>query len=172
MTTQVKCNRCDRMILESTAKANNGFCGVCVKGEDRRVLEETVEGWIRNPKTLPGTNGIPEPSDCAGDSAAQLRAARTPEGKMQSVCHAFFEQGHTKWSELGAKALSEKGSTSQRIDVLRQVTNGGLLQYLGNQTAFANWAAAGFDQIGIPEYACYEESWISVPERCHSRRRR
>ena len=31
MTTRVKCNRCDRMILESTAKANNGFCGVCVE---------------------------------------------------------------------------------------------------------------------------------------------
>ena len=57
-------------------------------------------------------------------------------------------------ANYGAKALSEKEKHVLSVETFYgEVTNGGLLQYLGNQSAFANWAAAGFDQIGIPEYA-------------------
>lgn len=156
MTTRIKCNRCDRMILEITAKANNGLCGFCIRVEQRRVFEEVVEGWIRNPETLPGTNGIPEPTDIGlAIRAAQLRSARTPEGQMELVCHAFFDKAHTKWNENGTEALSEKEKHVLSIETFYgEVTNGGLLQYLTNEShAFANWAADGFDRIGIPEYA-------------------
>jgi hypothetical protein len=156
MATRIKCDRCDRMILELTANANHGLCGQCIKDEQRRVFAETVEGWIRNPETLPGTNGIPEPDDIAlAIRAAQLRSARTPEGQMELACHAFFATAHEKWSERGAKALSEKEKHVLAVETFYgEVLNGGLLQYLGNEShAFANWAADGFDRIGIPEYA-------------------
>ena len=62
------------MILEVTAKVNNGLCGHCIKDEHKRRFDAIVEGWIRNPETLPGTNGVPVPDDIAlAIRASQLR---------------------------------------------------------------------------------------------------
>jgi len=74
---------------------------------------------------------------------------------MERVCHACFNAAHDKWSDQGAAALSEKEKHVLSVETFYgQVLNGGLRQYLGNESnAFANWATEGFDRIGIPEYA-------------------
>jgi hypothetical protein len=176
MTTRIKCTRCDRMILEATAERNGGLCEPCAIDERKRVMEVTIQGWMRHPETLPGTNGIPEPEDFALRMyASHLREAKTPEGQMESVCHAFFEKALNKWAEHGAATLSEKEKHVLSVETFYgEVLCGGLLQYLDNQPAFANWAAGGFDRIGMPEYAAvmrrvmalFPNGTISEDEEC------
>lgn len=153
------------MILEVTAKVNNGLCGRCIKDEHKRAFDETVEGWIRHPETLPGRNEIPIPDDIAlAIRAAQLRSAQTPDGQMELSCLTFFEKAHRKWSEHGKLALSEKEKYVLSVETFfGEVTNGGLLQYLSNEShAFANWATDGFERIGIPQYAAVTNACIIV----------
>lgn len=41
------------MILEVTARVNNGLCGGCKRDHDRETFNATVRGWFADPKTLP-----------------------------------------------------------------------------------------------------------------------
>lgn len=78
---------------------------------------------------------------------------------MEQVCTDFFEDAHDTWSKQGAAALTEKQKHVLAVETLfGEISNGGLLQYLGNEShAFANWAAAGFTHIGLPQYAAIME---------------
>lgn len=156
MYERIKCARCDRMILYVTAKSNDGLCGHCVKVAQREKFEEVVASWERDPTTIPGTNGIPEPADIAlAVRARQMREANTEASHIEKVCHDFFDAAHTKWSERGADSLSGKERHVLAVETFYgEVTNGGLLQYLGNEShAFANWASEGFDKLKLGELA-------------------
>ncbi|MDF9832834.1 hypothetical protein M2103_001048 [Ereboglobus sp. PH5-5] len=154
--TRIKCIACDRLVLPVTAKFNDGLCGYCIQHVRRKKFDEIVAGWMRDPSTLPGTNGIPEPSDFAlAIKAAELRDLRTLRGKQREACGIFFSEAYAKWYESGPDALTPKEKHILAIETfIGEITNGGIIQYLGNEShAFANWAAEGFDQIGFPKYA-------------------
>ena len=158
MATRVKCCECDNLILETTAKRNNGLCRSCRNRHERAEFESIVDGWIRNPETLPGTNEIPEPDDLAlALRAHQLRAAMYPdeEAIMEGFCHKLFGEAHDKWCQSGSSSLTVKERHTLAIETFYgEVTNGGLLQYLGNESgAFSNWSVEAFEVIGLPEYA-------------------
>jgi hypothetical protein len=146
------------MILEVTAKVNSGLCGHCKRDQDKADFDSIVNGWVQDPNTLPGTNGIPEPDDFALKlAAAQLRKELDPDKDylMEKTCHQHFDVAHTKWSSLGAASLSQKERVTLAVETFYgEVTNGGLLQYLGNESgAFAQWSVEAFQTIGIPEFA-------------------
>jgi hypothetical protein len=158
MVNRIKCSRCDNQILEATARKNHGLCAICNRDQDSADFQSTVKGWHDHPETLPGTNSIPEPEGIALRMAAsQLRNRLflTDDNQQESVCHRAFSNAYDKWAEGGARALSEAEKFTLAIETfLGEVTNGGLLQYLGNESgAFAGWAAKAFDAIGIPTYA-------------------
>jgi hypothetical protein len=158
MTTRVKCLRCDNQILEATARRNHGLCAICKSNDNSAAFEAAVQGWIDNPATLPGTNGIPEPRDIALALAARQLKSRlypTADDRMEFACHKFFDVAHAKWSRRGPSALSDKERHVLAVETFYgEVNNGGLIQYLGNESgAFAGWAAEAFDAIGIPELA-------------------
>ncbi|MDQ8196364.1 DUF4375 domain-containing protein [Coraliomargarita sp. SDUM461004] len=162
MTTRIKCTQCDRMILEVTAKVNEGLCGHCKRDKDsaesRKRIDDAVQGWLKNPETLPGTNGIPMPDDIALSMAASQVRSRlfpTEEDKMEALCHKHFHKAHDKWSDSGARLLSKEEKHTLAVETFYgEVWNGGLMQYLGNESgAFADWADEAFAEIGIPEYS-------------------
>ena len=158
MPNRIKCSRCDNQILEATARKNNGLCAICKGDKKRAEFEAVVQGWIDNPATLPGTHGIPEPDDIAlGLAARQLRSRLYPndDDVAESVCREFFDEAYDKWSQLGGAGLTEKEKHLLAIETFYgEVTNGGLQQYLGNESgAFARWAVDAFEAIGIPAYA-------------------
>ena len=141
------------MILPVTATANHGLCGPCRNIARREQFEDIVATWERDPSLLPGTNGIPEPTDLA--LAIRASQMRNEADRMEQVCHEFFEAAHQKWGELGAAGLNRKEKYALAAETFYgEVTNGGLVQYLGNESlAFANWAPEAFDKIGIPAFA-------------------
>ena len=146
------------MILEATAKANDGLCGLCIRDKGKKDFDAIVEGWINDPSTLPGAHGNPEPEDFALKLAAsQIRGRLYPteEDKIDNFCEDFCEAAHAKWTNQGSSNLSDKERHSLAIETFHgEVCNGGLLQYLGNESgAFAQWADDAFDAIGIPVYA-------------------
>jgi len=158
MTNRVKCRRCDNQILEATARKNNGFCAICKRDHDRAEFDAVVQGWIDHPETLPGMNGNPMPEGISLQLAAsQLKSRLYPDAdkQMELVCHRFFDMAHSKWRKLGSSALSEKEKYVLAVETFYgEVTNGGLLQYLDNESgAFAGWAADAFEAVGIPAYA-------------------
>jgi len=148
------------MILENTAKVTNGLCGFCKKDHDSREskkrIQNAVDQWRKNPETLPGTNGIPYPENFAlSFAASQLKSELFPteEDIMEKVCHEFFDKAHGKWSTFGGLFLSKKEKYTLAIETFYgEVLNGGLLQYLGNESGnFANWSVDAFNEIDIPE---------------------
>lgn len=146
------------MILEVTARLNGGLCASCHATESKAAFDRTVQGWINNPETLPGTNGIPMPKDIGLSIAARQVHGRlfpTQEDKMEQVCHAFVDKAHNTWLFRGSSALNAKQKHALAVETFYgEVCNGGLLQYLSNESGFfANWAAEGFQAIGIPEYS-------------------
>ena len=158
MANQIKCNKCGVMILEVTAKYNNGMCAPCKSDYSRNKVDEVIQGWIDNPETLPGANGIPTPKDIVlAMAASRVRSQLFPteEDKMESLCHDFFDRAHNKWGRFGPFFLNKKEKYVLAVETFYgEVWNGGLLQYLGNESgAFANWADKAFDVIGIPELA-------------------
>ncbi len=156
MSTRIKCLRCDHMILDVTAKLNNGLCQPCRTQEKTRAFEAIVAGWIKNPGTLPGTNGNPEPTDLAlAIRAAQIRDQRIPGVSKEAVCHRCFDAAIDRWYIVGSADLTEKEKTVLSVETFfGETTNGGFVQFLTNESqAFANWAADGLDRIGLPEYA-------------------
>lgn len=163
--SRIKCQLCDRQILHITAKVNNGLCGHCARDEKRKKFDEIVESWIANPSTLPGSNGIPEPTDMAlSIRAAQLRFERTPLGQLRKICDEFFDCAHDKWTRDGSIVLTLKEKHVLAVETfLGEISNGGIIQYLGNESyAFANWAAEGFERIDIPEYAGIAKEIVSL----------
>lgn len=158
MAERVKCLRCDLMILEVTARINNGLCGGCKNDKSRADFEAIIQGWLKNPETLPGAHGNPEPKDIALSVAAkQIKARLNPDDqdKMRTVCEDFFDDAHDKWSRRGSSALSEKEKYALAVETFYgEITNGGLQQYFYNESgAFAEWAIPAFEAIGIPVYA-------------------
>jgi hypothetical protein len=144
------------MILPITAKTNSGLCGHCRRIAAREEFDAIVASWERDPTKIPGTNGIPEPTDIAlAAKAHELREAPSEASRIEKVCHDYFDAAHTKWHERGVEALSSKERHVLAVETFYgEVTNGGLVQYLGNDSyAFANWAAEGFEKIGIREFA-------------------
>jgi hypothetical protein len=150
------------MILELTAKLNQGLCGACKKHQDntqrKAEIKQAVESWISNPETLPGTHGIPEPKDIAlAFAAAQVRTRLYPtqQDMMERLCHEAFGVAHNKWDASGSAQLSDREKYILAVEAFYgEVMNGGLTQYLYNESgAFANWSADAFVAIGIPEYA-------------------
>jgi len=111
MANRIKCVRCDRQILEETARKNHGLCAICERDEKVAKFDAIVKGWIDNPETLPGTHGIPEPKDFALRlRASQLRSRLYPTSDdiMENDCHDFFDEAYGKWIELGSSGLSTK----------------------------------------------------------------
>lgn len=158
MTDRIKCTNCDNQILEATARKNNGLCAICKRDKDRADFDAVVQGWKDNPKTLPGTHGIPEPESISLRMAAsQLKSRLYPEADdiQEAVCHEYFAEALNKWTKYGSAVLSQKEKYTLAVETFYgEVTNGGLLQYLGNQSgAFAEWAVDAFEAIGIPAYA-------------------
>jgi hypothetical protein len=150
------------MILEVTAKLNEGLCGHCharvntAKWKANR--NKLIQGWLANPKTLPGTNGIPLPKDIGLALAAdQIRSRSFPteNDNRENFCADFFDAAHNQWMARGSSSLSTRQKHSLAVDTFHgEVCNGGLIQYLSNESGnFANWAANGFDAIGISQYA-------------------
>ena len=144
------------MILEVTARLNGGLCGHC-KGNDRKsTVKDIVAGWIKNPETLPGTNGIPIPKDIAlSINAAQILEQRKPGFHKVALCHQCFDNAIDRWYEVGSAELTEKEKTVLSVETFfGETTNGGFVQFLTNESqAFANWAADALERIGLPEYA-------------------
>ncbi len=143
------------MILSITAKTNRGLCGHCRNTAKREDFNAIVASWEKDPTKIPGTNGIPEPTGIAlAIRARQMREAHNEASRIERVCHDYFDAAHTKWSKQGSKALSSKERHVLAIETFyAEVTNGGLTQYLTNEShAFANWAAEGFEKIGIREF--------------------
>lgn len=158
MSNRTKCTRCGSQILQATARKYNGLCARCNRDEERAKFDAVVQGWIDNPETVPGTHGIPEPEGFAlGLAASQLRSRLYPneDVEAESVYHKFFDEAHNKWSHFGNAGLSEKEKFVLAIETFYgEVTNGGLQQYLSNESgAFAEWAVDGFEAIGILAYA-------------------
>lgn len=158
MADRVKCLRCDKLILEATARFNDGLCGHCKRAKDKADFDAVVQGWIDNPETLPGTHGIPEPDSISLQIAAAYVRSRlhpTADDMMESACHKVFDKAHEKWTKFGSAALTEIDRVTLAVETFYgEVTNGGLLQYLGNESgAFAQWASESFEAIGIPAYA-------------------
>jgi hypothetical protein len=162
MSTRVKCLHCDHMILEVTARLNEGLCGHCharaSSASWRANRDKLVKGWLADPKTLPGTNGIPLPNEIGLAQAAneiRTRLFPTDADKKENFCAHFFNAAHNQWMARGSSSLSDKQKHSLAVETFHgEVCNGGLMQYLTNESgAFANWAADGFDAIGIPQYA-------------------
>ncbi|MDF1740527.1 MAG: DUF4375 domain-containing protein [Verrucomicrobiales bacterium] len=158
MSERVKCERCVSMILETTAKANEGLCGLCIREKGKEDFDAIVEGWVDDPSTLPGAHGNPEPENFALKLAAsQIRGRLYPteEDKIENFCENFFEAAHTKWSNQGSSSLTAKEKHFLAIETFYgEVLNGGLLQYLANESgSFAQWADESFEAIGIPTYA-------------------
>lgn len=144
------------MILPITAKTYSGLCGQCRNIAQREEFDAIVASWEKDPTKIPGTNGIPEPTGIAlAIRARQMREAHSEASRMEKACHDFFDAAHAKWSEQGAEALSRKERHVLAIETFYgEVTNGGLTQYLTNESrAFANWAAEGFEKIKIREFA-------------------
>lgn len=146
------------MILEVTARLNGGLCASCHSTESKAKFDKTVQGWIDNPETLPGTNGIPMPKDIGLSIAARQVHGRlfpTQEDKMEQVCHAFVDKAHNTWLFRGSSALNARQKHALAVETFYgEVCNGGLEQYLLNESgSFANWAVEGFLAIGIPEYS-------------------
>lgn len=156
MDDRIKCLRCDRLILPITAKTNEGLCGQCRNAAHREEFEAIVASWERDPTTIPGTNGIPEPTGIAlAIRARQMREAHSEASRIEKACHDYFDAAHAKWRAQGAEALSSKERHVLAIETFYgEVSNGGLTQYLTNEShAFANWAAEGFEKIKIREFA-------------------
>lgn len=158
MSDRVKCLHCDHMILEVTARLNGGLCGSCHMTQSKSDHDKIVQGWVANPETLPGTNGIPEPKDIAlRIAAAQVRSLLFPteEDKMEDACHQVVGQAEEIYLMDGAESLTERQKYALAVETFYgEVCNGGLSQYLVNESgAYANWAADGFRAIGIPEFA-------------------
>jgi hypothetical protein len=158
MSNRIKCTRCDNQILETTARKNHGLCAICKRDQDTAAFDATVQSWIDRPETLPGTNGIPEPKDFAlALRARQLKKYLFPdaEDEMEIFCERYFDAAQDKWYRVGASGLSDKEKHALAVETFEgEVCNGGLLQYLGNESgAFANWAVDAFEAIEIPEYA-------------------
>lgn len=144
------------MILPITAKTNSGLCGHCRNTAQREEFDAIVVSWEKDPTKIPGTNGIPEPTGIAlAIKARQMREAHSEASRIEKVCHDYFDAAHTKWSEQGVEALSSKERHVLAIETFYgEVTNGGLTQYLTNEShAFANWGAEGFEKIKIREFA-------------------
>lgn len=144
------------MILLVTAAANHGLCGHCQKLARREHFDAIVAAWERDPATIPGTHGIPEPADLAlALRARQLRTLHAGTARVAQVCDEFFDAAHAKWRQGGAAALSDKERHVLAVETfLGEVGNGGLAQYLGNEShAFAPWAAEAFARIGSRELA-------------------
>lgn len=144
--------------MEATARRNNGLCAICKRDQSTADFDAVVQGWIDHPETLPGTNGIPEPEGFALQLAArQLKSSLYPDAddRMEIVCHQYFDVAHDKWTEFGSSDLSEKEKFVLAVETFYgEVTNGGLLQFLGNESgAFAGWAVDAFEAVGIPTYA-------------------
>lgn len=158
MADRLKCLRCDAFILGVTARVNFGLCGHCKRDKDKSDFDAVVQGWIDNPQTLPGTHGNPDPEDISLQvAAAQIRSRLYPnrEDIMQEGCQKVFDEAHERWTKNGSGALSEREKVTLAVETFYgEVNNGGLLQYLSNESgAFAQWAAEAFERIGIPAYA-------------------
>ena len=156
MANQVKCSKCEVLILEITANYNAGLCAPCNSDQRGAEIEEVVQSWLENPGTLPGTNDIPMPEDIAlSIRASQIRSRLFPteEDKMENHCHAVFDKAHDKWMKFGPLFLTKREKYTLAVETFYgEVWNGGILQYLGNESGtFANWADKAFDTIDIPE---------------------
>ncbi len=146
------------MILDVTAKVNDGLCGHCIRDKHKEDFDAVVKGWIDNPSTLPGAHGNPEPKDFALKLAAsQIRSRLYPteQDQIEYFCEDFCEAAHAKWTNQGSSGLTAKEKHSLAVETFYgEVLNGGLQQYLGNESGtFAQWADEAFEAIGIPAYA-------------------
>ena len=144
MSNRVECKACKTSILEVTAKYNNGMCVPCNQNQESIAFHKTVQSWRENPKTLPGTNGIPEPEDIALKIAAsQIRAELNPtkEDIMERDCYLAFDKAHDKWMAKGSSKLTDREKHILVAETFYgEFTNGGLIQFLGNESgSFANW---------------------------------
>jgi hypothetical protein len=158
MVERTACVRCGNPILETTARKNTGLCAICKSEADRVASDAVIQGWIKDPTTLPGTHGIPLPNDIGLSIAArQLKKRLYPDddAKLDAECHAAFNQAQDKWLSQGAAALSNRERYTLAVETFYgEVSNGGFEQYLTNESGeFAPWAEEAFAAIGIPELA-------------------
>lgn len=155
MSNRVKCRQCDHMILDVTAKINDGLCANCRSSQNKTMFETTVAGWLKNPATLPGSNGNPVPRDIAlAIRANQIRQQLANPNSAAAVIGQFFDAAYDVWIERGPNALTEKEKAVLSIETFfGEITNGGIVQFLSNEShAFAGWAAKSLRTVGLTEY--------------------
>lgn len=80
------------------------------------------------------------------------RLRDTPD--KEALCHAVFDETHTKWTFAGLAALNAEQMTVMCVETFfGEVLNGGLEQYLSNESGrLASHGPAALRRVGLPEY--------------------
>jgi hypothetical protein len=83
----------------------------------------------------------------------------------QAVCHAVFDEAHTKWTDEGRGAINEAQLTVLCVETFfGEVCNGGFAQYLFNESGRnAGFGPDALRRVGLPQYALVLED---VLKRC------
>jgi hypothetical protein len=80
------------------------------------------------------------------------RLRDTPD--KEALCHAVFDEAHSKWTLDGLTALNLEQITVICVETFfGEVLNGGLEQFLSNESGrLASHGPAALRRVGLPEY--------------------